>query len=702
MAKIVRSVLILVVYLGALLLLPGAYTAIDASEAGPSPAAAEEAPQPTPSPEPTEDSSPEPAPTPDETVEPTPTETATPEPEPSETVPPDSSPSPTPGEREGSQEAQGAEQLSLALSAAPGSVLPGETTTISAHLANASSDDADGVDVTIVLPTGLEYISSSPSADDVSGRPGGTAVTFTSLDVPGNGSATPTVQASPDANSKKNLTIQGEAVWTGGSATDQTVLQVETPETKLKLTTSGGGFLKEVGGQVVYNIAVTNTGDDPAEDVTIVNLVPAEVHVIGAGIAPGVDAVQIGNSQGREDVVWVIDELPAKETIKVTYTGSIKSAGDLEAVNKTSATSMNAGKASSEERTYLATSGGSGSTNPSFDPIREKKVTRHRVVERPLIRKRVPTEAETTTETGGSDLPFTGVDPIGTVAFGMVLIALGFIAVHVASVNGDRKRIAVGSLTLLLVAGACMSNGGNEVEPQVKGIQITRSPDAQPAEGDDPTDGEDVPGDGEEDPGEGEDQPDGNDEDNDAPSDGGDEPSGDGEAGTDQPDGTDEDGTEDDESATGDGTTTVLVPGDPEVSFEREVDFVTITADDLPVEQLGSATGSRMSFGWDDSSGSITHATSSSATLEGVADLTAQISPSGRGMKLTVSVTNVAEETVLGLNGTLAVQLNAAGSRTLKAGSVDLELNPGGTTTSSFTFRLPSDTYSAQAVFLSS
>lgn len=692
MAKILRSAWLITVYLVALLVIPGAYT--EAATPAAETAQEEEAPAPTPTPEasPTETAAPGPSPT----VDPTPTV----DPEPSSPAP-EPSPEPTPTESE-APKALAAADLSLDLIASPETVGPGGSTTITALLTNNSDSDAEGVDLTILLAPGFDYLSSSPAGGAVSVRPSGTAVTFNSLYVPGDGSIAPSVEAAVGGDTKKTLAIEGSAVWTEGESSDRAIVQVEIPETTLRLTTSGGGFLKPVGGRVSYDITVKNMGEDPAEDVTIVNLVPSEVHVTGAGLAPGVDAVQVGDSGGKEDVVWVINELAGGESITVTYTGAVEAPGDLQAVNKTRASSSNAGKDSSEERTYLSTSGGGGSSNPSFDPIREKHVTRHKVVTRPLVRKRVPTEPDAPVgPAGAGELPFTGVDPLATITIGMVLIALGWVVVHATSVHADRRRIAVGSLVLLLVAGACMSNGGDEdVEPRVLGTQLTRSPDPAPAD-DDPVP-EDDPGDNVTDPDDdtpdeeaSEGGPTEGDNSDDANGRDGAEGAADDDNGSAAPDGPDD--------ADGSGTTTVLVPGDPITTFERDVDFITITADDLAVTDLASARGSALSFGWDDGSGSVTQATSSQSTIDDVADLSAQISTAGRGMNLTVSVTNVSVDRVLHVDGRLAVELSAGGGpHILQGPALNEDLNPGGSSSASFSFRLPTGAYSAAASFLAS
>lgn len=632
MSRTLRSACLVMVYFVALLVLPGAYTVSDQSSALP-----EVSPSPTPTPQPSPSMTSPPSPDPS----PTATESAAPEPTPE----PDPEPSPSETEGEKAPSAAGApEELTLDLSLHPSSVPPGESTTISTVVSNPSEEAVEGVDVTVVFPNGLDFESSSPQGE-VTVRPSGTAITFTSMDVPAEGSISLSVVASPTPDAKKSLIIESSVVWSDGETSARVALQVETPETNLELTTSGGGFFKEVGGQISYKIIVKNTGDDPATEISLVNLVPSEVHVLSAEIAPGVDAVQVGSNQGKEDVVWVIDELAPKKSIQVTYTGTVENPGDLEAVNKTRALSLNAGKDQSEERTYLANTGDSASDNPSFDPQREKRVTREKVVERPLVRMRVATEPDAETD---SKLPFTGVDPLGTLAFGLILLALGGMLLHASSGNADRRRIAVASFVVLMVAGACISNDGSDVETRVKGLQIERGndqPDSEPN-----TDSNDPPG--TDDPGD--DSPGPTDDPGDDPGEGNSGSGGDDNGGDPGDAGTGDSG----DSGTDDtGTTVALVPGEPVTTFERNVDFVTITEDDLPVSRIGSAQGSAMTFGWNDSTGAITSATSSNTTLEGVADLAARISTDGPGMRLEVSLTNIAQETRVDLRGRLAVEV---------------------------------------------
>lgn len=673
MSKILRSAGVVIVYVIALLMLPGAYTVSE--ETSPS---AEPTASPAPSPSPTESVSPEPEPTPEPS--PAPSETPTSEPPPTPQPDGDTEKEDPPSEPEAVEA-----QPTLAVSLSPDSVPPGEPATVSMVVSNPGAVEVEGLDVTAVLPKGLGYKSSKLAADSVESRPSSTSVTFLSLDIPAGGSISLDVVTEPELSAKKSLTIEASAVWTDGETTATATLEVETPDAALELTTSGGGFLQEVGSRIEYEIIVKNVGEGPAQAISLVNLVPGEVHVLSAGLAPGVDAVQVGSHEGKEDVVWVINKLNPNKRVRVTYTGVVERSGDLEALNRTRTLSSNAARTETQNRTYLADSGGSGSDNPSFDPIRERRVTREKVVERPLIRKRVPTDPSALGSS--SELPFTGIDPWATTAFGMMLLVLGVVLVHVASGKSDRRRVGGASVILLLVAGACISNNG-DVQPEVRGVQITRSPNesvTEPAATEPPAT-----------------EPPATNDPNNGPPTGPTGPGGNGPGGNGSP-GTG-DGTGSGNGVAGEpDTTVVLVPGDPVTTFDRNVDFVTITAVDLSVHQLGPAEGSQTTFAWDDSAGAITQATSSNSIVEGMAELSTQVAPQGSGMQLTVTLTNVAEQT-LGLSGNLAVEISrgGGGGRVLESGPVDLVLNPEGQTTAEFAFRLPSGTYGARALFRAS
>ena len=83
--------------------------------------------------------------------------------------------------------------------------------------------------------------------------------------------------------------------------------------------------------------------------------------------------------------------------------------------------------------------------------------------------------------------------------------------------------------------------------------------------------------------------------------------------------------------------------------------------------------------------------------------MTTTVVPSGTGMRATVTIANVAERTRAELSGRIDLVISAGGGAlaTLTGETVDVTLNPDGETSASFTFRLPTGSYSAMGVFRS-
>ncbi|MDQ4144764.1 MAG: DUF11 domain-containing protein, partial [Actinomycetota bacterium] len=482
MSRLSRTAAALSIVTCAAMLLPGAYTAADQEGPDGSSAAAtaEASPSPTPShtPTPTE-STPEPSvsPSPPPTTEPPPPPSPSPSPEPS--VTPTPVPTETPGGGHRRPAAQGEpEQLHLSLGAAPATIDIGQETIVGIVLTNPAQQPAEDVDLIVTLPAELGYVDASLEPTSVSSRAGATTLTFSSLVVPANDSLTLAVTAEGlEETAGEPATIQATAFWRGPDPTDVALVTIEVPESDLEVRTSGPRLLSSVGDEVIYEISVRNAGDGPLSDVSILNLVPSEVHVTGAGLAPGIDAVQVGSSGEAEDVVWSIAQFDAGEVVTVSYRGVVEQAGDLEALNQTRVLTSGAVAAKTSERTYLATTGGAGSSNPAFEPVTEERVIRKKIVERPLIRRRLPTEPGGVAETAA--LPYSGIDPWGIAALGVALMGLGALLLHFGSRQTDRRRVIAATLLVLLVGGACISNdpetdasGPNDT--RVKGKEIER------------------------------------------------------------------------------------------------------------------------------------------------------------------------------------------------------------------------------------
>ena len=695
MSRLLRLVTALWISMAAAFVLPVAYTAAD--DDGEARTEADASPPPTPT------LSPTPTPSPSAVPTPSPMPSEPPQPSPSASPTPDGlqpDPSVTP--------AVAVEQevdLRTSLAAVPATIDVGGETTIEVVVTNTGDDAAEDVDVIATLPKQLGFSSAKPAPSSILTRRGKTTLVFSSLVVPADGSLTLAVVAEGLEETNEPAVVVASALWRGIEATGSTSVTVETPDSTLVVDTDGPGLLAQVGDRVRYGITVRNVGAAAAHQVSIVNLVPTEVHVVAAGLAPGVDAVQVGQAgDGAEDVVWALDDLDAGEVVRVSYSGVVDEPGDLEAVNHTRVLVGRAGAGRARERTYLATSGGQRLRNPGFDPVTVKKIVREPVTERPLIRKRLATdtatpEADSDTGTGGTfssgALPYTGIDPWGIGVLGVTLIGSGIVFVRFAS-RWRRRGAAVPIALLVLLAGACVSNDapGPAVAPspseqgdtRVKGKQIIRPEgdrDTPPGESDAgaPATGDDVnESGGSVDRATNDGEPDGTNPSENTPGDA-DDPA------IASPDLEDE---------------TVLVPGPPVTRLERRVRFVTITEGDLPVANLESVSDAdEMSFTWDDASSNITSATSSTSTGKAnLVQLSTETAPSGPGMQATVTLRNAAARARVAVSGTLGLEITGGGLKaTLTGDVVDVVLNPGGESVSAFTFRLPSGSYEARPVF---
>ena len=697
MPRLARWALALVVALSAALVLPVAYTGAGEDDAEVAPGTA--------SPEATVGASSTPAqptPSPTETIPPEPTVSSSAPAPPTDTVPTEE-----PRLRTAATEHSEDQVLDVSLSASPSVIEIGDETAIHVQVANPVHETAEDVDVVVVLPVELAYVSAVPSPSTVHTRGTQTALEFSGLTVPAGGTVDLFITARA-VDQARAAVVQALALWAGDEFAGSTNVAIEVPPSDLTVASRGPRGLIEVGERVRYDITMRNEGDAPVEAVSIVNLVPREVHVVSVGMPPGIDAVQVGQAgNGAEDVVWALDEIDAGEAIEVSYSGVVEDPGDLKAVNETRLLVGPAEVGETRESAYLAASRGQEASNPAFEPIVKKKVIRQRVTEHPLLRRRVPTQPGSL---ASSPLPFSGIDPSGIVAVSAILIGLGLVTLNLASGRDGRRRVVTVAFLLLIVGAAGVANdaGPNESslpegDTRVKGREITR--------GEDPGGDTDAAQDGNQaaDDEPNRQEPDGGrvrDGDQDAAEN---DAANAGDAGAGAADDEDRvDQSDGDTEADGDGvqpgTEEVLVPGPPVTRIQRRARVVTITEDDLPIVGAGSVRGARpSSFGWDDVTRSLTHATSSSSPDdEGLVELTTEITPAGKGIRATVTLQNLGLRTRTRVSGRLSLTISGgAAGGTLRSNPVDVVLNPEGETTAAFNFRLPSGSYTARPTFRS-
>ena len=666
MSRSLKAVIVALVLGAALTSLPFAYTGSDQSDAAPSVATT---PEPGPSP------TPEPPPEPDPSPSPTPSTDAP------ESPAPDPLPTPTeaaPSEGPASAGEEGARGLDVTAEAVPASIEVGDQTTISARVTNSGEEVEEDLEVGVVLPGALEFVSSNPSGARVHEDPNSTFVGFTLGDLaPGDSVDVSVTAAALEAD--ESVTVSVEARSAALTAFDTATVEIDEPDGALLVTSRATDLLSEVGGGASFVVTVTNIGDAVLKNVSVVELVAPELHVVSAALPSGVDAVQVGRSGRREDIVWIINDLDEDEAITLKWSAIVESAGDLAATSSVTATADNSPPASAESTSYMARDSGGGVENPKVEVRTKRVVRRERVVDRPLIRKRVPSDS---VPAGATVLPFTGIDPWGIATVAVGLILTGAALLRIASRRVEPKRLTAAAFLLVLVATACVSNDGGEraapeVSPRVKGRQIERG---------------DRPGDDQGDPG--------------------------AEAGDDDgaqpgapPDAADDTGPAAPDAGDGTGPTTdglddpdevvVLVPGEPEVRFVRRVRVETIGATDLPVAEVGSLGSGPATFTWNDAAGALGSATSSRTGTD-LARVATTLADGGPGITATVTLKNISTRTRLAVGGRLSLRLSGGVSEILTTTVSERVLNPGGEVSESFTFRLPSGTYGARALYRSS
>jgi hypothetical protein len=330
----------------------------------------------------------------------------------------------------------------------------------------------------------------------------------------------------------------------------------------------------------------------------------------------------------------------------------------MRAANTATVTADGGLSASDDHQSFLATTAPAETTNPPFEPIVKRKII-----------FRAPPDGSTTTS---GVLPLTGMDQWLYAGIGAALIAIGLILVASGRLSGTRRRAAVGVVLLLLLT-ACTSDSGDDETPQVKGTRLERE------EGPD-----EEPGDGQQDEGDAE------------------------ENGEQDPEQTEEPGDEADETAEGDEVAAPPAPPPPTAAPPpappvRDVRITTIELADLPISLLGSRDGDNdIDYQWDEGAGEFITANSSRIYSPGeTIELLTEISDAGDTIDVQVRLRNTADRERVAVRGHIVHEVFGPGGRVAKLVSdpINVVLDPGGETVTSFSFVLPSGNYSAFSSF---
>jgi uncharacterized repeat protein (TIGR01451 family) len=438
------------------------------------------------------------------------------------------------------------------------------------------------------------------------------------------------------------------------------------------LAASSEEMLVQEGDTIHYTLTVSNPSDAPVGPLQVVDLVPPEVRVDVEGLLeelpPGVGSVLYGDFLGQESITWDIPELPPGESVDLMFSAVATRAGDLAADNRARLESAGKVLDRAAHTTYLGEAATNEIDNPVFEPI-----VKHKVITRPVVQTPAPG--------GFSLLPATGVDPVPPLLASGLLVLLGAGLVRAAS---TRRRLSRSVLALVvggLVLSACVSEDKGSSIAEVKGRRIEK--DQGTGEGDGAGEGQQAQQDDNDSPGTKPDRDKGSDKNDARPDDQGDPGSGDdvvppvvATTGEDEPTGS---------------------------TMERTVKVVRVALGDLPVREVGSLVGdNRLRYSWDADSKRILSATSSQQVPQ-VRPLTLLTSLSRRrgSIRVVVELKNPSASRRVSVTGRLVHTVTADNGAQVRfeSGKIDVVLAPNGTSRSSFSYQLPTGTYSATAAF---
>ncbi|MDQ3958243.1 MAG: DUF11 domain-containing protein, partial [Actinomycetota bacterium] len=280
----------------------------------------------------------------------------TPAPSPSASGSASASPSasPTAASASSSSPAEQTESLAVLLSAEPRTLGIDREGTVVAQVSNTGNTTIDAVLLDVTLPAEVEFVSSFPSSSGSSGRT--RSFSLGPLD--------------PGESAVAQITIRGTSAVTDAPVTARVAGDTATAEASallsvvegaepdgLEVTSRSRQVLAQVGSMVHFEVTVSNEGDEDLDGVLVVDVAPREIDVFSVDLVDEVEAVQIGESGGRHDIVWNVGSLPAGSSVTLPWDGEAVRAGDLHAVNSVRGLLGTSEAARGRSDTFLAAEG---------------------------------------------------------------------------------------------------------------------------------------------------------------------------------------------------------------------------------------------------------------------------------------------------------------------------------------------------------
>jgi uncharacterized repeat protein (TIGR01451 family) len=191
----------------------------------------------------------------------------------------------------------------------------GDTITFTATVSNAGPSPATGVSVQDKLPTGLTFVSATPSQGTYSSSTGvwagGTMLS--------GASQTLTIQAKVASPAPLTDTATGSSNATDPNSANNTASITETPQqADLNLAQTVSNTGPNPGDADVFTVTLRNKGPNPATNVTVTDLVPSGLTLVSATPATG---TTYDSTTGVWTVGTVKPGTPEVLRLQTTYTG---------------------------------------------------------------------------------------------------------------------------------------------------------------------------------------------------------------------------------------------------------------------------------------------------------------------------------------------------------------------------------------------